>query len=322
MKKLFALIFGLFISLIILLISEWIVRITIPEIRPYGTDQNLIADSVFFESPGLRPETSGVSNGAIVNVDRYNCRISSVKTDTKKRGWLLLGDSVTMGIGIDSDSTFAGRIQNNLDSLQIYNPSLIGFSYLDYFNTFRHFIISDSNKLKITNVTLFWCLNDIYNGIKSVEQPGGNWRSLFKNILIRLRANSRLYLFLKGTIFDRPKSYYLFDKEFYSNDNKDLIEAINVINQMNDIAGEKRISFTVVLLPYEYQLRKGDRSPQELFKTILVEKDIINIDLFDQFVKESDFEGCYLYGDGIHFSEKGHKLIADFFIDDKLNLKQ
>lgn len=315
MKKLFALIFGLVISIILLLVSEWIIRISIPEIKPYGTQQGLIADSVFYASPGLKAGAKGKSNGANVIVDKYNCRISSVKTDIRKRGWLWLGDSVTMGIGISADSTFAGRMQNRIDSLHIYNPSLIGYSISDYFNVFQHFIINNPDSLNFTRVTLFWCLNDVYNEVKNIEQPGGNWRSLFKNMLVWLRVHSRLYLFFKSFLFDRPKSYFLFDKKYYSAEDKDFIKAIQIIRQINKLSELNDITFQIVFLPYEYQLRTGDQTPQALLKSQLIKKEIPYIDLFDNLVNSTDYKSYYLYGDGIHFSDNGHKVITEFLLN-------
>lgn len=311
MKKLFALIFGFIISIFLLLIFEWIIRFTMPEIKPYGTEQSLISDSVFYESPGLKAGAKGISNGTEVIVNKYSCRALSTKIDISKKGWLWLGDSVTMGIGIEADSTFAGYIQSKIDSLHIYNASLIGYSIADYYNVFKYFIMDNQNKLDIKHVSLFWCLNDVYNDVKSIEQPGGNLRSYFKNILIWFRTHSRLYLYLKGALFDRPKSYYLFDQNFYYHDNEDFIKAIEILRQINEESTNKGITFTIVLLPYEYQVRIKDNSPQQLMASFFKESNIQFIDLYGHFLEGANVNDYYLFGDGIHFSKRGHKFIAN-----------
>jgi len=128
-------------------------------------------------------------------------------------------------------------------------------------------------------------------------------------------ARNWSYLFLKGNFFDRSKSYFLFDKSFYSVDNKDFLDDLRLISQINEISKENNVFFTIVLLPYEYQIRNDDRTPQELFKLLLAKNQIVYIDLYDHFADRPDFEEYYLYGDGIHFSKKGHKLIADFLLN-------
>lgn len=75
------------------------------------------------------------------------------------------------------------------------------------------------------------------------------------------------------------------------------------------------IDFNVILLPYEFELRDGfdaTNSPQSLLVQSLSSIGIRVYDLLP-LIREKHIpsEDLYLYGDGIHFSCKGHKLIAD-----------
>jgi lysophospholipase L1-like esterase len=73
----------------------------------------------------------------------------------------------------------------------------------------------------------------------------------------------------------------------------------------------------VYLLPYEYQLRKGIKNPQQLFSEALKSHNIPVNDLAPAFAKQGNIKSLYLYGDGIHFSEKGHRVVAEFLYYEK-----
>jgi lysophospholipase L1-like esterase len=73
------------------------------------------------------------------------------------------------------------------------------------------------------------------------------------------------------------------------------------------------------MLPYEYQLRnhyyKNIFKPQDLLLQTLSNtiRDIKDMSIAFNLSK-AEFKKYYLYGDGIHFSQKGHKLIADYVV--------
>jgi hypothetical protein len=224
---------------------------------------------------------------------------------------LYIGDSVTMGIGVEEDSTFAGII-NNTQPYRILNPSLIGYARQDYINVIKKLFVEQKNNLGITGVNLFWCLNDVYNFYPENTTPEikptgitGSAFNIFKN-------NFKLFQFIKNTFTDRPKSYFLYDEQFYKPGNKLFTESVSDLLTISDILKEAKIPFHVYLLPYEYQLRKGIYKPQQLLSNALKMNNLQVNDLTSLFAKQKNCKELYLYGDGIHFSEKGHRLIADF----------
>ncbi|MBN1781234.1 hypothetical protein JW948_08930 [bacterium] len=316
MIRKFTIYFLLNIAIIALLglIFEVSVRIFNPDIRPQGTDRDLIADSLCFDSAGLKPFSHGKSNGAMVEVDRFGFRKYRTRIDTNKASWLLLGDSVTMGIGVEADSTFAGLLSGAGDSINILNPSLIGYDIEDYVNVFNFFVIKNEHHFTFERVILFWCLNDIYPDLEDIQTPGGKLRSLIPDILQYLRTNSRSFFYLKSIVFDRPKSYYLFDQSFYQSGNSDLLNALNRIIEIHRSCEENHIDFNIVLLPYEYQLRQPNQKniwlPQDVMKDGLKTSDILIFDFRDHIVSGTDAKKLYLFGDGNHFSNYGHRMIA------------
>lgn len=310
MKRILLLVvYNLVFVVIGLLVLEFAVRIFKPEINSQGTDKVLIKDSVYFSSQGLNPNASGISNGVILSVDQYGFRKNTAPVDTSKKSILLIGDSVTMGLGVDSSDTFANLLQKRMMTKNILNPSMFGYDVQDYKNVFRHF--TEKNRLKIDEVVVCWCLNDIYNdNIKDTEVPGGGIRYFFNDFLSYLRRNSRFYTYLKTMVSDRSESYYLFDSQLY-NDKNMLKEAADILTSINNECKRAGIVFGIVLLPYEYQIRTKSRYPQSELKEKFERFGIPTINVFDVF-QSAQPKDYFLYGDGIHFSPEGHKVIADF----------
>ena len=128
--------------------------------------------------------------------------------------WLLLGDSVTMGIGIDNDSTFAGIMDKSFREVNMINMSMIGYSARDYYNVFHSLVVQNTKHLSFDKVLLFWTLNDIYSNFPST--PALSSKNILFPLIKFLRENSNAYHFFSNTFADRPKAYYKFDEQFYA----------------------------------------------------------------------------------------------------------
>jgi len=314
-KGIFFFFYNTIVVCVFILIGEFIVRLFVPSIQPQGSDRKLFEENRYYNSIGLAPLSKGYSNGKLVGVDQYGFRVTSQKIDTSKNSWLLIGDSVTMCIGVESDSTFAGLIQKKEKNINILNPSVLGWGVYDYYNAVKYFIIKEKNKLKIDRAIIFYCLNDLYSNQPNEEELS-EIKNQFENILRFLRINSRLYIFLKNFISDRSKSYFEFEENFYLKNNKDFEKGIKVIKVINNYCNVENIDFVMIIVPYEYQLRKNNlqfKFPQEKIKDALKDYNIKFYDSFD-FFKSSKIlsKKLFLYADGIHLSNSGHKLLAEY----------
>jgi hypothetical protein len=129
--------FNLAIALLFVGALEMFVRLTIPEIQELGTDASLITPNTYGPSAGLTPNCTAKCYGAAVRTDSEGFIQYSSNDLDHGPSWLILGDSVTMGVGVNSDSTFSGLLAASLDSLKVLNPSLIGYSSRDYVNVLR-----------------------------------------------------------------------------------------------------------------------------------------------------------------------------------------
>jgi lysophospholipase L1-like esterase len=304
---------------LILLFLEFSVRLFVPEIQLPGTQRSIIQDSVFSDSPGLFPSSRGLSKGVLKSTDLSGFwKYSSVNDSLSI---LFLGDSVTMGIGTENDSTFPGLIHNSLSGFHILNPSLIGYSSRDYLNIVTDLIVEKENYHQIKSVFLFWCLNDIYDNHSIQNAPGFDSDNLFGSVMVLIRNNSKLYLFLKKHFTDRPAAYFRHDQQFYESNDPDFRSAVDQILSIKSLLEKREVDLKVILLPYEYQLRNSGNytlsSPQDTLSMALKNNDISSFDLIPAIHEKNIVsEKLYQYGDGIHFSDKGHSIVAEILLQE------
>jgi lysophospholipase L1-like esterase len=312
-------VFTISFTLLILIILELSIRLFFPSINPQYTDRRIIKINAYEDSNGLQPGSTGRSHGALVSVDPFGLRSSGNKIHLSKKGWLYLGDSATMGIGVEQDSIFSSIVSAQSSDYTILNAGLIGYSSHDYINVVNHFIKQKIDSIKIERVTLFYCLNDVYSKYKDRPLPDNRIRNALRFILDFMNRYFRTYLFLKHHILDRSKSYFLYDLQLYDPAGPEFTASVRDLITVYEKCKELNLEFDLVLLPYEYQLRnyseKWVLKPQELMQTILHQKNINILDCSEFLAHYPGKPGeLYLPGDGIHFSNSGHRLMADFII--------
>ncbi len=303
----------------ILLVIEIGVRIFHPEITSMGTDGNLIAPSAYLNTPAPKPNAVGMSCGVEFRVDRYGFWKYAVAFDSTKPSWLLFGDSVTMGMGVEPDSTFAGRLAAAADSFNVLNAALIGYTSTDYRTVaeglLRGPLAKGNCSFHFKRLTLFWCLNDAYEGASALHAPGQTVRQVSGGLLRFIKLHYYTYQWLKAFLFDRSRDYYLHDRSFYAAGESCLQTALRDLRHIHALARQSHVRFEIVLLPYQYQLRaeNGDRLPQSVMHTALQNSGIPIHDA-TEFLRTTGGETAtlYRYGDGIHFSPRGHAVLAKY----------
>lgn len=219
-----------------------------------------------------------------------------------------------MGIGVEPDATFAGRLAAQIDTAQVLNPSLIGYSSRDYRKVLA-VLFDTAAAVTVRRATVFWCLNDVYAGSPELSDPDQAVRRVGGRLLTFVRQHFRTYQWLKALLFDRPRTYYEHDRALYAGAPFDA--AVDDLLQMQALAAGRGLRFEVVLLPYEYQLRRATDAdvfePQRRLRERLAGAGIPVYDAAPYLLAHTDEPSTlYLYGDGIHFSEDGHRLVTAF----------
>ena len=308
----------------LLLVAEALVRLLAPGVVPAGAD-----DALFVLRPHaagaawhLRPSAAGESYGVRIAVDRNGNQVYPAETDadddTTAANWLLLGDSVTMGLGVAPDATFAGRLAA-LPGLRVRNPSVLGWAAPDY----RRAVAGHRG---MAAVTLVWCLNDLYpDGLPipiataaatAAAAPRATLgqrtfqfaKSAAAGPLAWLNRHSRLYRWARTVPTDAAGRTYAYDRALYTDAARqpDRDRAFAEIAGLRDTLAARGVPLTVVLVPESPQVGTGDTAPQDTLRARLAVLGVRTLDLAPVLSRPEHF----LTGDATHLSPAGHAVAA------------
>lgn len=315
-------IFTFFISVAIpflfFLLCEFSARLFSPtELTIQYTDRHLLKDSVYVDSMGLVPNSSGFSNGALVRVDEFGFRKIPTRVSQSDSTILVVGDSVPFGLGVEENDLFFKFWEP--DFYTIINATLIGYNVHDYSNVIQSMVKRKSSNIQ--TVILFWTLNDIYDRSQpSYARSTGSsgWTIYFSEIFSFLRSNSKFYIWLKYQLTNRASDYYEFDKRLYETTSIEFMSAMNKLYEINRFCKAEKINLKVILLPYSEQFVRQDFSPQNLMTEKLTELSIEFWNAQEAF-KGDHKVSYYLLGDGIHLSKMGHEALGKWMKDTEID---
>ncbi len=336
LKKLIKLfIINLIIFLFIVFAVEMVVRLIFPNINVLGNSKKLFQDNKYGSSFGLAPNINGYSFGAEVITDARGFRIDpSSQIPIGKQVILVLGDSVSFGVGVAARDTFPIILQKQLKDCQIINGSVIGYSSEDYYNILNHYIISG---LKFEGVIVSICLNDfsIESQANIDKQPQITYYKRYPNGVVRLmryisanyvnfndilKGYSKTYLLIKNMMLDSSKNYFMADTTPYDMPTIESVISVN-LKKINDLATKNGKWIMFCVFPYEYQLRQSSyknratAKPQILINEVAKKEKLPVIDLLPDFHGALHRSGLsskdvYLFGDPMHLSRLGHQIAA------------
>ncbi|MBI5474190.1 MAG: SGNH/GDSL hydrolase family protein [Ignavibacteriae bacterium] len=296
---------------ILLLLAELFVRLFMPEVKLYGTTRSLIRDPAFGKTYGWAPDATGVCFSTPVQIDHRGFRDlgGPAAADTSL---LLIGDSVLFGVGVEAESTFAGMLQHARPRIRVVNSGVVGYSLEDYHEVVDYLLPRDST---IRSAVVCYSLNDFEQNLSrgQTTPPFWNLRGFF-------RENSKLYVWLKATLFDRSNDFFQHDFNFYAEPSPDLPHILQLLDSLVGKFTAKGIDCKVVLLPYEYQLRKNDPKlllPQQILSGNLRERNISFVDAYPIFASMNrPSKEFFMFGDHMHLSPQGHRVVFEMIVED------
>ncbi len=302
-------------------------------------DSSIIQPNKYFDSDGLKPNANAIVWGKNFTTDAFGFRSTGKPFDKKKKTWLFIGDSVTQGVGVDDSSNYVSLMAKSLDSMNVLNCSMIGWSVYDYKNVIETLLADTSNPLNISLITIGWCLNDVYGKSKTSELPAvGNkgWKSTVSSFLHEHYATYRL---VKLYVTQNSNHYYKYDMQFYVKENEKLLDAVETLDSIFDVCKQHSIEVKLLFFPYHSALLKMEKEnirhymmsliePADFYYLIDNKKDFLvhckdmwypirlkRNNLSIQSGKDIDPKDLYLFSDEIHFSSLGHHIIASIILN-------
>jgi lysophospholipase L1-like esterase len=301
------------------LYCRWFTRINF-----LGISRGIFVSQAFGDSYGNRPDYRGVAFGADVQTDANGFRIDpAFSQPSGGDAVLILGDSVSFGVGVDASKTVTGLLQRAMPRLRFYNASAIGYGLHDYANVVGTFL---PQKPEIKYVLLFYCLNDIYdtsaqeieaavqqvNGTGVTPSPFSSFQAFALSVNNLLRSRSKLYLYIKNVLTDPSMRYFKQDLAEYEKRLPNIGDSLQPLRKIAEQLAARSVTFEVFVMPYEAQVRTKEQSrflPQTLVDDFLRTNRIAYYDATPAFVQSGrPSQDLYLYGDPMHLSEEGHRI--------------
>ena len=329
MKKVIFINFLIVIALIIFL--EVLTR-TFNIVGKQGYDQE-----AFYSEKDItfsKPNKNFIVYGIETFTDEYGFRVPSRKFSylKNKNFQLILGDSVTYGVGVREENSFVGLLRSELDSINLLNTAIFGHNLESYLYVLK----KNSKKFekKIDKVIIFLCLNDIvpYQGV--IFKGDSNNDKVEKNLFERyvknkltlklnvfLREKSSFFVLLKSILTNPVKRHYNYMNVLYNN-NENLSQFEKYIQEIQIFSKKNSLDIEFVLLPYAHQVindcRQDLLKPQNQIKKIFNKLNLELKDYTDKFCEESNKKQLFLTFDPVHLSKDGHKYVFDLLRKDKI----
>ena len=302
------------------LYCRWFTRINF-----LGISRGMFISRAFGDSYGNRPDYRGVAFGAAVQTDANGFRIDpTFRGPTGGDAVLILGDSISFGVGVDASKTVAGLLQRAMPQVRFYNSSAIGYDLHDYANVVSA-VVTQKHLIKYS--LLFYCLNDIYhfsaaevdqavNDTAITPSPFSSLHAFASWTNSSLRARSKLYLYVKNVLTDPSTRYFKQDLAEYQKRLSNIDASLQPLRKIAEELAARGVAFEVFVMPYEAQVRTKDKSaflPQRLVSDFLRQNGIAYYDAAPAFLQSGlPSQSLYLYGDPMHLSEAGHRLSFQF----------
>lgn len=311
---------------------EWMARALFPSVVFVGESASLRQPGKFGSSYGYKPRARGVSWGDELLTDDLGFRLDpdAPRPNAARPALVLLGDSVTLGIGVPVPETFAGRLRRRFPARGFINAAATAYGATDYLNVVRHFVIPRRAELRIDSALLLLTLNDVADPMQSpvsrqLERERYRGVARLARALDRglganryLAARSKLYLLVKAGAYDLSRSWFRADAQLY--DDRDRVRRFaGEVALTRSLLTDAGVRVGVAILPYEYQLREPEAArlePQRRLAAALAEAGISADDLSEPLRVAMARRGLssrslFLFNDHCHLSAQGHALVFE-----------
>jgi len=248
---------------------------------------------------------------------------------------LVLGDSVSVGIGVEAEQTYPSLLEDKLGK-RVLNASVTGYGIVDYAEVLGHIAGDFKPQLVIVGI----CLNDVsptsqVNIVTLARKEDGEFspdERRYPNMLMRtlryindnyvnfhsfLGLHSRTYVWLKSLAADSARDHFSADRLYYRDPRTIEFLSSQFAKLKRTLTDEKALLF--VILPYEYQLRTGSLEalePQNIIKEAGHRAGVTIYDPYEELmeylkVNRLHSRDIYLFNDPLHFNSVGHHAIAE-----------
>ena len=215
-----------------------------------------------------------------------------------------VGDSVTLGIGVEEDDTFVRVFEREAGvrrpsvNVEAMSYAVDGYNAIQVLELLRDRVLSFAPDM----VVYVMCMNDF-----DFDRASGKKGKYFeKPDSFFLRVSERAYRKLSGV------GYYNYF--FYKNREIVFREIMKLKPEIDALGIDFRIALVPIFSTENFQSQYAIMDMHKEIVSTLVDNDVAVVDLLEAFEQEVSRPFSFSI-DGQHMNAKGHRLVAVHFID-------
>ncbi|MFZ1946726.1 MAG: GDSL-type esterase/lipase family protein [bacterium] len=309
---------------------------------PEPTTTVFVADEVL--GWRLRPNANDVYGGVryTINANGLRSPHSDYRKAPNTKRILQLGDSVTIGNGLDYPATQAYLLEAALadklagGSVEVINAACDGYSPRQEYDLLR----LEGLKYGPDLVTLGFVLNDVTEELQKKQVWGGKvagqlmviaqHRGIRDHVVYSVLARSPLYSFIRHVYLKRKlgediQRGAVTVEEAHARDvvyhhDREAVErawaaALGDVSKIAQTCAENRLPMLLVYFPFQFQLGLPDSlaNPQRVLGDFCKANGVHYLDatpLIESDMVANGRQASYYYRDGLHPSAEGNRLLA------------
>lgn len=255
------------------------------------------------------PNSSDHLMSVDINLDENGHRVHNANNNASDQRIYLIGSSMSLGWGVQQDSTFAALLDNALDTVSITNAGIGNTNTRLYTEIYK----MQGDAVEHDIVLLQYFLNDA----EIIPKTSSNILYKYSYAFATLSQWGKILWYSMGKEKGSLADYY---NKLYQDDAEGWMDAKASILELKDQLDQKGKKLVVLVLPDLHDLRTENNPYASIYSKIedfTTENNISTINTFDAISK--DFEGkemeAWVANDDPHPNTAIHALIAKDLID-------
>ena len=274
------------------------------------------------------PNIEAIAFSKKVFTDKFGFRVpnKNFNYDENNLSVLIIGDSVSFGVGVEEQNTFVGALRNNFKNLNFFNSSVSGY----HLKIYPEIVKKNKDLSGLNEVIFFFTLNDVSfkKTVFKEDEINQNFKffNKFKSnryvvkLNFFLRNKSVFYMWIKGIISKPSERHFYHMYAMYQDDS--VVEKLSKeINELKKITEKNNLKLSIIVLPYEFQTRVENCNsyflkPQNKISNTLISLNIKFKDYTEIFCDYEKPSLLFLKYDPVHLSPDGHMLVFNLLKKD------
>ena len=340
MRKIFIIFFLTLATLLITdyLFGKYLLKLTPKKINP-SINHKIYDHDLKKNFKGILEWSPGKTYTFCTDKNSFRTFCDSTDLNGKEFDIAFIGDSFTLGVGLDYEETFVAKISKNFDDLKIANLSVVSYSPIIYYSKLNHLI---NNGYKFKRVIIYFDISDVYDDNKKYRLIGdkitrkksiflSNFQKNLKSLFPFLSYSTKTVknnLFKKKDIkknkcnyldYCHEKSSWTFNKKYFGEN--EINKTLKYLNMTYKLLNKNNIKMSLGIYPWPAQILHDEENSKvvKIMSNFCLNKCEYFFNNYPDFFKElkisdkASIVSKYYIKNDVHFNAEGNqKLFINF----------